>query len=351
MSASEIWYEKNPHYVRRGAGQRIQHKEFSLKSLYISSLLVMSSTVACDSTTTKEDASAQRSFRFEYRTTISGFPAAAKRARVWLPLPTSDEAQSVTLVEVEAPVSHRLGTEEIYGNRVVYLEITAPLPKELPITLTMDVRRKEIDSVAQLSGSPCHDRLLAPDRLAPLNDEVRSRAAWATLGQSGIQAAARGIYNQVLADVSYDQTRKGWGRGDLGYVCAYGRGNCSDFHTLFVAMARSKEIPAVVEIGFPLPADKTEGTIGGYHCWAWYQDGNGRWRPVDASEADKDSTKAEYFFGTICENRIAFSRGRDLILDPPQNGAPVNFFIYPHVEVDGKTDVARVENNFRFENL
>ena len=116
-------------------------------------------------------------------------------------------------------------------------------------------------------------------------------------------------------------------------------------------MARSKEIPALFEIGFPLPADEKEGTVDGYHCWAWYQDGSGRWRPVDASEADKDPTRTDYFFGTICENRVAFSRGRDLILDPPQSGGPANFFIYPYVEIDGKTGVATVKNSFRFKNL
>ena len=134
-------------------------------------------------------------------------------------------------------------------------------------------------------------------------------------------------------------------------MCAAGKGNCSDFHTLFIAMTRSREIPAVFEIGFPLPADKKKGDVGGYHCWAWFQGDDDRWRPVDASEADKDPTRADYFFGTICANRVAFSRGRDLILDPPQRGDPVNFLIYPYIEVDGATGIVDVEKHFRFEDL
>ncbi len=323
-----------------------------MKSLCCASLLVVFCAVACNGTTTREGANAKRHFRFEYKTTISGFPVGAKQARVWLPLPTNDEAQSVTDVKVEAPVAHRLGTEGVYGNRVVYLEVEAPFPKELPITLTMIVRRREVGSVAQLPGLPGRDRLVTGDRFAPLNDEARSRAVRATQGRSGAEAQARGIYDQVLADVEYEKTGVGWGRGDLEYVCASGKGNCSDFHALFIAMARSKEIPAVFEIGFPLPRDKEEGTIGGYHCWAWYHDDvNDRWCPVDASEADKDPTRAEYFFGTICENRVAFSRGRDLILDPPQSAGSINFLIYPYVEIDGKPEVAKVEKSFRFKNL
>ena len=42
----------------------------------------------------------------------------------------------------------------------------------------------------------------------------------------------------------------------------------------------------------------------------------------------------------IPSDRIEFTAGRDLILAPAQEGEPVNYFIYPYVEIDGK----RVEN-------
>jgi hypothetical protein len=39
------------------------------------------------------------------------------------------------------------------------------------------------------------------------------------------------------------------------------------------------------------------------------------------------------------------------VLEPPQADDPINFFIYPHVEVDGKPDVAKVEKTFAFREL
>lgn len=57
---------------------------------------------------------------------------------------------------------------------------------------------------------------------------------------------------------------------------------------------------------------------------------------MDISEANKDPGQREYFFGHLCENRVAFTTGRDIDLVPRQAGAPLNFFIYPYVEVDGK---------------
>ena len=323
--------------------------------LKLAPILTLLFAAACQQATTRDettrDETNKRSFRFDYQTTVSDFPEGAERVRIWLPLATSDETQTISDVHIDAPVAHRIGTETEYGNQSVYLELEAPLPASVPITLSLNVKRREVSSVETLAGAPRRTRLLEGDLKAPINEEAKARAVRATEGRSTTIEQAQGIYDQVLADVNYDKSGSGWGQGNLEFVCAKGRGNCSDFHTLFIAMARSEEIPAVFEIGFPLPADKTEGTIGGYHCWAWFEDEAGRWRPVDASEADKNPAMADYFFGTLCANRVGFTHGRDLRLDPPQSGEPLNFFVYPHVEVDGQAGVARVENEFRFREL
>lgn len=292
-----------------------------------------------------------RRFEFRYTATVRGFPAGAKKARIWVPLPVSDEAQEITNLVVESPIPHTVGGDTVYGNRFACFEAVAPLPAEIPIMLSAHVERREVRSVKHVAGSPPVGRLLEGDRLAPLGGEAKSRADEATAGREGHESKARGIYDRVLADVDYDKSGTGWGQGNLAYVCDVGKGNCSDFHTLFIAMARSESIPAVFEIGFPLPPDENEGTIGGYHCWAWYRDDDGSWKPVDASEADKNPAKTEYFFGTLCENRVAFSRGRDLMLEPAQEAGPVNFLAYPYVEVDGKPGAADVEKSVTFRDL
>jgi hypothetical protein len=90
------------------------------------------------------------------------------------------------------------------------------------------------------------------------------------------------------------------------------------------------------EIGFPLPSDKHSAEIAGYHCWSdFYIDGRG-WIPVDISEAWKHQEKHDYFFGSHDVNRMQFSMGRDLRLNPAQEGKPLNYFVYPYVEVDGQ---------------
>jgi hypothetical protein len=74
------------------------------------------------------------------------------------------------------------------------------------------------------------------------------------------------------------------------------------------------------------------------------------WVPVDASEAAKDPSKREYFFGAHDENRVEFTRGRDLTLEPRQAGDLLNYFIYPYAEVDGRAH-AGVEKSFAYRDL
>jgi hypothetical protein len=115
-------------------------------------------------------------------------------------------------------------------------------------------------------------------------------------------------------------------------------------------MARSQAIPSRFEIGFQLPADKQSSEVAGYHCWAEFFTPQNGWVPVDISEAWKHPVKKAYYFGAHDADRIQFTLGRDLKLNPPQKGDPLNYFIYPYVEVGGKT-YSNIENDFSFSDL
>jgi transglutaminase-like putative cysteine protease len=88
------------------------------------------------------------------------------------------------------------------------------------------------------------------------------------------------------------------------------------------------------------------GEIGGYHCWAeFWAEGRG-WVPLDASEARKHPELREELFGRLPADRVAFTRGRDYAL-PGAAAGPVNFLIYPYVEVDGEPFTS-VEKSFSY---
>ena len=188
---------------------------------------------------------------------------------------------------------------------------------------------------------------LAPDALVPVTGLPADLAVKVTEGKTAPLDKARAIYDYVFTTMRYDKTGTGWGRGDVLYACDARKGNCTDFHSLFIAMARSQGIPARFEIGFPLPPDKHASEIAGYHCWADFFEPQRGWIPIDISEAWKHQEKRDYFFGAHDANRVQFSMGRDLQLSPKQQGKPLNYFVYPYVEVGGK-EYPNVSTAFSF---
>lgn len=280
----------------------------------------------------------QRHFLFTYKVKLEDVPHG--EMKLWIPVAPSNGEQTVRLAKVTAPVPLESKTEGEYGNSLLYGRIKAPA-KEMEIELQYEVTR--IEKKGNLTGSgtiaPASReelaRFLAPDRLVPLNDRIRKLAAEVTAGKTTPLAKARAIYDYTVDNLSYDKSGTGWGRGDINYACDLKRGNCTDFHAVLIGLCRASGIPARFIIGFPIPEGKKEGGIGGYHCWAeFYIEGKG-WIPVDASEASKNKAKKEYYFGNLCENRVEFSLGRDILLKPSQQGEKLNYFIYPYAELDG----------------
>ena len=47
---------------------------------------------------------------------------------------------------------------------------------------------------------------------------------------------------------------------------------------------------------------------------------------------------------------MTFSTGRDILLNPPQKGERLNFFVYPYAEVDGEPH-DKIERTIRYEDL
>jgi len=304
-------------------------------------------------------ASAQetRHFTFHYSFTVKDVPAGEK-VRIWIPEAHSDEFQTVKVTSATGDLSLKKTHEAKYGNEMYYAEISKAKQPELHFEVVYDVVRHERLTLGiyspHLEAVKLSDRerkeYLAPDALVPTTGLPADLAVKVTEGKTVPLDKARAIYDYVFTTMRYDKTGTGWGRGDVLYACDAKKGNCTDFHSLFIAMARSQGIPARFEIGFPLPPDKHSAEIAGYHCWAEFFEPQHGWIPVDISEAWKHPEKKDYFFGAHDANRMEFTMGRDLELSPKQDGKPLNYFVYPYVEVGGK-EYSNVSTAFSFADL
>jgi transglutaminase-like putative cysteine protease len=313
-----------------------------LRRSLLSVLLVLSfvSLIALSASAQKE-----RHFNFHYTFTVKNL-SPGEHVRVWIPLAHSDAYQDVRVISKEGDLALKQVRQPEYGNEVLYAETSKADKSEYKFSVSYDVLRREhavlVDGKPVNGASPTKlphvelARYLEADRLVPVTGLPAQLAAQETKGATTQLEKAKDIYEYVFRTMKYDKTGTGWGHGDTLWACDSKHGNCTDFHSVFISMARAEKIPARFQIGFPLPVDKHSAEIPGYHCWAeFYTDSTG-WVPIDISEAWKHQEKHDYFFGAHDVNRVQFTQGRDLKLSPAQDGAPLNYFVYPYVEVAGK---------------
>ena len=302
------------------------------------------------------DSLGPRTVRLTYEARVTP-PEGANAVEVWLPLPR-EEDQTVLELTLGGSGHPTVVTLPGSADRAAYLRVSRPAG---PITLTETavVRRREVRATPASSSARLSDidvAAYAPELgengVVRINDDVRAIARRETRGKTTVVAQARALYDWVYDHMQYDKSVPGWGLGDIPYCLKVGKGNCTDFHTLFIALARASGIPARWNIGFPLAyGDGRDGgapqQVSGYHCWAEFYAPGAGWVPVDISEARKHPELKEYFFGGLSGNRVLLTRGRDLVLDPGSDGKRLNYFVYPIARADGQ-ELKGVEWTFRY---
>lgn len=274
------------------------------------------------------------SFEFLYQVTIPNLTAAA---RMWIPLPSSDAFQTVEVQLIRVPGRQQTLTDQRYGNKILFVSL-GPENSGKQLELRFLVQRKEKGPYSDAASRP--DDFLAPEQLVPNSSEFDAIASEVLTGKQGDLVRARALYDHTIDRMRYMKYGAGWGEGDAAYACESGTGNCTDYHSYYIALMRAAKIPARFAIGASIPSERNGGGIDGYHCWAEFY-AEKKWWPVDLSEADKYSSLSSYYFGRHPANRIELSRGRDLIVEPGPASGPINFLAYPVLEVAGKPMVVK----------
>ncbi len=298
-----------------------------------------------------------RSFELTYEVHLDSIPSDARELRVWIPMATNDRHQQIRQRLIHSPVSYQVTKDPEYGNDILYLDLRTPIPPtlDLAVLYEADVHGEQVE-LAKASSVPSGlgrkmQFDLQSNRYMVVNDEVRALAQAVAAGAPTPAEKVERIYRYVIERMTYEKETPGWGNGDTVRACSVGTGNCTDFHSLFISLARACGIPARFQIGLPVP-NKAEGEIPGYHCWAFVYLPKMGWVPVDASEAWKDRKRIGYFLGTYDPNRFALSTGRDIQLLPKPASGRVNIFFAPYVEIDGKSiDKSQIKTKFRFRDV
>lgn len=280
-------------------------------------------------------------------------PADAKHVRIWIPYPVSDKNQDIT----DVSVSGNFAASAVYGeprskSAILYAEWKEPA-KERTLTYSFHVRRKEIVRNIQKKELPLSNEefreYLDNAWLGASEAKVKAEAAKITKGKKTVLARAQAIYDWVVDNMRRDPNAKGCGLCDIEKLLAERAGKCADVHAVFTALCRASGVPAREVWGISLPAAREGDMTRMQNCWAeFYLPGSG-WIVVSPSLVHKaalnrkmtpaelkKAQEREYYFGSFDENHVQLGRAEHVVLNPPQSGAPLLYFMYPYAEADGK---------------
>ena len=276
---------------------------------------------------------------------------AGKEAKLWIPYAVTDKHQTVTDVKVTGDYSSSaVYTEKVNGTPVLFASWDKDA-KSRQLTYSFAVEREEV-LVRDLSAKePAwnkadYQEFLKSTSIGPIDGEVKKLADSIVKGKRTVLEKAKAIYDWTCDNMYRDPATKGCGKGDVCELLKKPGGKCTDISSVYIALARAAGVPAREVFGVRLGKKAEEDVTTWQHCWVeFFLPGTG-WVPVDPADVRKamlveklelkDAKSREYrdyFWGGIDPYRIKVASGRDLVLNPPQSGAPLNTFGYPYAEV------------------
>lgn len=272
-----------------------------------------------------------------------------KKIRLWIPIAKSDDIQTIKDVKYEKGSASKaeLNKDEL-GNDMLYVEWDENAkPEDRKFSASFhasrtEVLRPELKEEGTIGSDM--DEYLKPSSMVVTDGDTKKLAEEITKNETTYLGKTRAIYDWVIANMNRDESVIGCGLGNVEELLVTKKGKCTDINSVFIGLCRSVGIPARETFGVRMnDTDITKNQ----HCWAeFYLPGTG-WvhaDPADVLKAvlknqwSKDSKETkelqEYYWGSVDAERVGLSEGRDLTLNPKQDGEPLNNFGYPYAEVD-----------------
>jgi len=228
----------------------------------------------------KSSPEATRTYKVEQKVTLNDIPAGTKLVRWWIAIPDDDRNQDLLdLAVTSAPGKWSIQREGGNGGRFLYVEVPAPAAAALDATVVFTVRRRPVSvAVDPAKVGPITDQLL-PLFAAELRRDaphmevtlaIQKLADTACGGEKNLALQARKLLDYVADSADHyskDPSKPNCGVGDAAICVEKGGGCCTDLHSLFIALARARGIPARLQMGYRMQ-EKNLGKVvdPGYRC-------------------------------------------------------------------------------------
>ena len=310
------------------------------------------------------------------------------RTQLWLPVPMSASSnyQRFITMDYVAPGAVRAQIVMVPGYDVQLLNVEWGDPAAVGrVTLTHHVatRNRRVDlaaagraasAVAASESADALQKYLRATALLPTDGIVHATAERICAGKHGEIDKARAIYEWVVENTTRDPKTPGCGMGDVGSMLKSGYlgGKCADINSLFVALARSVDIPARDAYGIRVADSRLgyqclgrSGDVSkAQHCRAEFYAQEMGWIPVDPADVRKIMLEEvpgglsladprvqaarTALFGSWEMNWVAYNHGHDVAL-PGSSRPTVPFLMYPNAETGGEFVNSLDPTTFRYE--
>ncbi len=278
-----------------------------------------------------------------------------EEAQLWIPYPTSDSEQIISNIQWQGNYSEAaVYTERNFGTPMLHVR----WPKgaeQRRLSFSFHAQRSEQVKRNFPTEQAAYDprdyaRYLTSTRLGPIDGQVKALADKITSGKHGILAKSRAVYDWTVDNTYRDPNTRGCGIGDVTALLRRPGGKCADISSIYIALARAAGVPTREILGIRSGKSAPQDVSNWQHCWAeFFLPGYG-WVPVDPADVRKAMLKQkltledpktaelrEAYWGRVDQYRIRLSEGRDLQLNPPQQGPAINYLMYPFAQIGGET--------------
>jgi hypothetical protein len=289
-----------------------------------------------------------RTYQVRQIAKLDEVPEGARHVRWWISMPNEGPDQRLLDFDVvSAPGSWRVVRDAKRAQDFLLVEVDDPDAPSLEVTCVFTLRRRPVQLVLDAARAGAvtetHRKLYADDlrRDTPhleVTAEIEKRARSVCGDETNVVRQARLLLDHV-ADVadhySKDPSKPRCGVGDAAACVTQGGGCCTDLHSLFIALARARGIPARLAMGYRLlPHNAGKEVDPGYRCWAEYFVPGYGWVPADIVEADApDGLGRGRWFSGLTEHRLWLNTGREFVL--AADVAPVSTMSIGYALIDG----------------
>ncbi|MBF0609183.1 MAG: transglutaminase family protein [Candidatus Magnetobacterium sp. LHC-1] len=253
---------------------------------------------------------------------------------IWLPIPPDDKEQEITALTLQSRLPFKKHDKQ--PNKVFYCK-SRNMPKGERITLSYTIRRTNIGTTENNDDDP--KQYLIPSEWEKWDDNI-TQYVDTTIGKATEPVViARKLCDGIIQRTAYLPKVCTRGVSTLAFEEKSGRND--DFNAMLRSMLMYKGIAVKWQQGMMLPypsemkqTGEIEADCINAHSWLMVHVGNGKWMPVDVSEAKQRPDLKDFYLGNLVPNRIRMSTGRGLTLEPPQQEI-LNTFAYTHAEANG----------------